>query len=1032
MSHVINDAQEKSIRRLLESVDSRNHEVTDCNRVGKALTSNTYTAVSANRAGAITVALIFCSAIQFCTAVYADSATQVRKDNWLQQQVRVFRSYPHLDSAYRLMNSGHLAEAKNELKRFMAIDPYDTGAKMTYLVICYRLQHYQEVIDYAGSLVNSSEHQIKAQLYRGFSYQFLGQPDNAIADFEAVAANPGADETDLQLALNAIVDLEISRQNHTTALSALRRLAYIKNDFSQYYRQGVVFEKLGQLDEAEAAYLAAHILVDSSKNRTAVQLNLKELTKKRINVLLAQGEKAKKRGDWSGAVRYFNQGLDLNPHNTTIMRNIAEAFYNNGSYSDAVRWVRKLNARQPNVHDQEFIASMLYMAKQYPESAKEYSDLIPNLKNNSDRYRIYMTLGNLYLESDDLVNAGRSFNAAAAANETVEALVAQAEIQLSLKNWHNALDIYKKLLNNNNLTSAQRIDIFQRQGHLYSRVGEYQLAATSFQQAINSEDSSGENLYALGITYYQMHEWEQAIAQFQRALEWKISTYTLLYLGYSYKQLGKSGMAVHYFLQALPEVDDLKVPEQKALYDELGHLYADMAEYSRAAHMWSHSLTIINDPEIVIRLGRMQRLMGEVDTALMTMTTLDATALSPTSMANLFDELAHLYTKKERDNDAIDALIQANALDSNAYRKYRLGSELKATGRLLEATPYLESAIALAPDNTGYSVALGYTYMALNRFDEAAQLFERVVEHEPDHQDLYEALGYLHMRMLENRQAEDWFMKAIDYRLVTMAPSSQTQERASHDIQRMREEMVKMTNVFDLTIYQTYRSNENKGSSSSATLGGGVTPSQGGIELSYRPPRIGFRDERIFEIFSRMMWDTQRQSLAIKHDSLQAGIGVRYKPIRSHNLYFSAERLVAIGNNTTDDWLLRGVYSWLKRYEHNSTKHRWSYTSLYGDTGYFIENPSAWGFYWEARQGLSFKQIDNLLWSPYMVLDGRQNRPDPQDTSYIEGGAGLSVKYLFGETRYVADNASIETQLQYKTAIKTSSSGWSLSTALRF
>ena len=71
-------------------------------------------------------------------------------------------------------------------------------------------------------------------------------------------------------------------------------------------------------------------------------------------------------------------------------------------------------------------------------------------------------------------------------------------------------------------------------------------------------------------------------------------------------------------------------------------------------------------------------------------------------------------------------------------------------------------------------------------------------------------------------------------------------------------------------------------------------------------------------------------------------------------------------------------------------------------------------FYAEGRQGVTFNLRDNLLITPHAVADVRVWTPDINESSYVEGGGGLSLKYLFNRADYEVERSSLEFLLQYK------------------
>jgi bacteriophage N4 adsorption protein A len=157
-----------------------------------------------------------------------------------------------------------------------------------------------------------------------------------------------------------------------------------------------------------------------------------------------------------------------------------------------------------------------------------------------------------------------------------------------------------------------------------------------------------------------------------------------------------------------------------------------------------------------------------------------------------------------------------------------------------------------------------------------------------------------------------------------------------------------------------------------------------------------------------------------------------YKPLKFHNIYLGAERLFSLGKNSQDDWLLKGLFSWSKGTELKPQTASWNYTSIYSDVGLFLSDPFTTAYYGEVRQGWSFNLRDSFIFTPHLVLNGRWQDPDPDDASYSEGGVGVSVKYLFGETYYETKRFSTELLIQYKVRLDESSDGVAITSVTRF
>jgi len=99
-----------------------------------------------------------------------------------------------------------------------------------------------------------------------------------------------------------------------------------------------------------------------------------------------------------------------------------------------------------------------------------------------------------------------------------------------------------------------------------------------------------------------------------------------------------------------------------------------------------------------------------------------------------------------------------------------------------------------------------------------------------------------------------------------------------------------------------------------------------------------------------MLWSNRPGSLAIESDSLQGGLGVRYKPLRDQLWYLSAERLFRIGDNAQNSWLLRASYGWSTGSELRVDREDWNYTALFADLGRFTDPARTWAFTWRGAR----------------------------------------------------------------------------------
>jgi adsorption protein A len=438
----------------------------------------------------------------------------------------------------------------------------------------------------------------------------------------------------------------------------------------------------------------------------------------------------------------------------------------------------------------------------------------------------------------------------------------------------------------------------------------YQEAADYFSKALAAGQNRWELRQNLGITLFKIAKWPEALQQFQMALKTRQSPQTKIYLGLTYQKLGKPGLAIYFLDQALAPGQGLTPSERRDALNTLGYLYADEKQYVQAARAWSQTLALGADPVVSLNLAKMQRQSGQFQEALATLNGLVSAKLPPDLQAQRLDETAANLKEQNEPAKALEALTQANQLKQTPDRDYQIGLLYQKERQPQEAIPYLQKATSGEPENNHFKVALGYAYLQEKNYRETARLFTEVLRSDPDYLKLYPDLAYCNMHLVKNDQAVDWFKKAIDNQLLYPVSTPEEAEKLRQQIYQYRKEVSKITNRYDFTAYLSYTTTRAGQSIVPGVLGGGALPSQGGVEFAYQPPEIGFRDERIFQAFVRVLWNITPRSLRFDEDSFQGGVGLRYKPLQTQNFYLWGERLFKIGNNALDTWLLRLLYSW--------------------------------------------------------------------------------------------------------------------------
>ena len=1081
------------------------------------------------------------------------------EEGWLQQQIRHFRSYPHLDRAYRLIKSERLSEALRELKQYLVINPQDVDARLSYVVVLYKLQRYKEVISATDALIEDQSGGIETLKYRAYAYQYLGYAEDAVSAFKVILRHDQASIVDRQFALDIIVDFYMAKEKYAEALSAYSQVIEGMKNFKQYYRLGVINDKLNRLNEAKSSYFRAYQLASENKDKFAVLLALGEIAKKRkswqeaennfssaakldqkdtrairevanavyqqekydttvhwlrkalsieensadrkllahalynlgqystaiqeyiklpaetkdremlyqmrmslgyaysragkndraeiafdkalklvkkdtkkYDIYLSLGDLARQRQGWAEAEKHYLAALNLQPLNTMPMRAMAEIAHDEGNYEMAADWLNRVLEIEPNQNDSEHLAYVLSALNNHEDAIKLFNNTLSYSPASDARYRILMSLGYEYLKNNQAKLALRAFSSAASIQRTPEALLSLARAQAVSGNIHQAEKLYDSLLKLD-ISSSTRADVLAGRGHIEYELGHHDQAVAAFRGAIEEGNNNWRTHQALGVSLYQQKKWEPALEQLQIASRINGNSKNFLYMALSYKQLGHTGAAMENIYKALINPEQLTRVELGGAYSELGYLYADSGQYRNAINAWDKSLSFHHDDKIILSRSRMYRFIGDLDKAQRDLENINETTLTRQSQLNRLNQLASIYAEKQQYKSATSSLLRAETLSTSADQQYRLGLYFEKLDDVENSTYYLEQAVSRKPNNSQYAASLGYLYMARGRYNEAVNQFESIVEREPDFPKIYQDLGYAQIRNVDNDAAVYWFKRGIDKQSSHSSQLNSEQGKIRQDIDGMRREISKLTNRYDFSLYQVYRSNsDDLQGAASPSLDGGATPSQGGIKFTYQPPIIGFRDDRIFQFFTRALWNTVPGTLEMSDESLQGGIGVRYKPLKTLGLFVGIEKLFEIGSNSIDDWLLRAQYSWDKKFVSDIKSADYYYLSVYGDLGFFSNSSPGRIFYWEAQLGKRFHFGPNFSISPHFIANGQYLNPDINNDSYTEAGLGISMQYPFGSSQYQASTSAVELRIQYKEKIEDQSSGWIITGVLHY
>ncbi len=307
----------------------------------------------------------------------------------------------------------------------------------------------------------------------------------------------------------------------------------------------------------------------------------------------------------------------------------------------------------------------------------------------------------------------------------------------------------------------------------------------------------------------------------------------------------------------------------------------------------------------------------------------------------------------------------------------------------------------------------GYSAYSQGHYEDATTCFRQALVLKPDRLDLSEQLAYALRRSFKNVEARAQFEQ------VWQSTSPDRKPRIAREIEAL-------SRPLRASGYFVHRDSAIP-SDALAAAGGSLTQSQAGVEVAWRPPHIGYRDGRTFEAFSRLLWGLDGSSLRFRDETYQAGIGVKYKPLATQNIVLAAERLISVGDQARDDWMLRSAYSWDKGYGLQPGKDHWPFMTFYVD-GALIRptNPDIFAAS-DIRTGYSFlisgNQAPLLIATPHIVTTGVVQKDPAGTTTLLEAGPGVSVKLWLQNGAHGAVRSSLDLILQYRVKLAGNSAG---------
>lgn len=593
---------------------------------------------------------------------------------------------------------------------------------------------------------------------------------------------------------------------------------------------------------------------------------------------------------------------------------------------------------------------------------------------------------------------------------------------------------------------SRRLEILKALGQAYARLGKYSDVVRVYTQALAIEKNPRQKfelgLFIAGLFIEQRRPneartWLEKIAPWAGAdIRWTITMARVdflaedyracserlmalkerppnatLLLGFAFIKRGMPGPALE-FLNEIREPCALASDEKLGLFRNRAYLNFDQNQYAKAL-IDTDAATDLK-PSVDMALVHLKSLVNvnasnDIEKAGVHLLNLEESGLllTGTEQAQVLVVMGRYLNREKQYDKAVQRLTDAVQLDHALAEPFYLrGLVYHALGKSKEAVTNYQEYVRMEtnPPATFWG-DLGQAEGKRREYKKGTTALNRSLEYHSVDVDTLSDQGYQFMKWNHNRESQQAFRRAIDLYadLVSRVPTNETAAYRKGEL-AMKKEYTKLDHLFGI---QAYLSRTDYGFPTNVGIASidGALPSQGGLEASFRPPLVGFRNEKTLEIFGDILGNFKRQTWSPDPDSYQGMAGLRYKPLARVNYNMSFARLMKIGDNSENNWLWRNLASWERGGKPAADKKLGLNLKIFGDVGYYFIERERWYGYFDGRAGPSWKLSRKMfLTLPQVMGILRFETNDGVGTgSYALGGLGASLRLYEPERRYVVD-----------------------------
>ncbi len=472
-------------------------------------------------------------------------------------------------------------------------------------------------------------------------------------------------------------------------------------------------------------------------------------------------------------------------------------------------------------------------------------------------------------------------------------------------------------------------------------------------------------------------------------------------------EAGNAGLAADQLWQAVLYRHQLDDQRRAYVFRSLGYQAEAAGQFSRASIGWTEAARLTGEAADQLMAARAARLDGRAPAASAQLQRINAETLTGGSLALYFEERG-LALGGSQPAAAAAYLGQAIAIEDRAYRRFQRGLFLQQAGDERAALAEFRTALQSEPRNVDVLLSTAYSAQRVGDPGLAADLFARVLAIDPSRTQVQEDRGYALLAADREEEAAAAFRAAI----LDPAPrAGETDAERSDRIYRLRRQVEQIERTTYGFVFASYRDGSTATGLNLPETGPNET--QIGGEFGWRPDALNTSNTGL-TLFGRAYVSADPGTITLNEDTLQLGVGARWKPFGDHDFYLAGERMIAGGDLARDAWLLRASYGWSNGLDWNPNEASWNYTTVFADLAYIPDDPEFLSAYASVRQGRRFRTADRWTVTPYITGVAQWSDDTFQERERLEVGPGVVFSHWFDESETVAPRQRLDLEMEYR------------------